>query len=280
MFLQATYNEFIKIAAKPRSYLGIAAITLLVGVILFAMKVDGLSYISFVTAGLEQNLLFEGNILNGSFMAFLVLQMLIIHIPLLVALVTGDLISGEAAMGSLRMLATRPISRSQILFSKFLAGGLYTLLILLWLAFMALGVSQLLFGPGDLMVLNSDGLIVFAQTDVLWRFLSGFGIAYLALLTIATLSITLSCFSDNSIGPIVATMAIIILFTIIGTLNVPIFDAIRPWLFTTHMAAWRSYFESPVDYTAIWQSAGILLLHILLLLGIALYRFNRKDILS
>lgn len=280
MFLQATYNEFIKIAAKPRSYLGIAAITLIVGVILFAMKVDGLSYISFVTAGLEQNLLFEGNILNGSFMAFLVLQMLIIHIPLLVALVTGDLISGEAAMGSLRMLATRPISRSQILFSKFLAGGLYTLLILLWLAFMALGVSQLLFGPGDLMVLNSDGLIVFAQTDVLWRFLSGFGIAYLALLTIATLSITLSCFSDNSIGPIVATMAIIILFTIIGTLNVPVFDAIRPWLFTTHMAAWRSYFESPVDYTAIWQSAGILLLHILLLLGIALYRFNRKDILS
>lgn len=280
MFLQATYNEFIKIAAKPRSYLGIAAITLLVGVILFAMKVDGLSYISFVTAGLEQNLLFEGNILNGSFMAFLVLQMLIIHIPLLVALVTGDLISGEAAMGSLRMLATRPISRSQILFSKFLAGGLYTLLILLWLAFMALGVSQLLFGPGDLMVLNSDGLIVFAQTDVLWRFLSGFGIAYLALLTIATLSITLSCFSDNSIGPIVATMAIIILFTIIGTLNVPVFDAIRPWLFTTHMAAWRSYFESPVDYTAIWQSAGILLLHILMLLGIALYRFNRKDILS
>ena len=280
MFLQATYNEFIKIAAKPRSYLGIAAITLLVGVILFAMKVDGLSYISFVTAGLEQNLLFEGNILNGSFMAFLVLQMLIIHIPLLVALVTGDLISGEAAMGSLRMLATRPISRSQILFSKFLAGGLYTLLILLWLAFMALGVSQLLFGPGDLMVLNSDGLIVFAQSDVLWRFLSGFGIAYLALLTIATLSITLSCFSDNSIGPIVATMAIIILFTIIGTLNVPVFDVIRPWLFTTHMAAWRSYFESPVDYTAIWQSAGILLLHILLLLGIALYRFNRKDILS
>lgn len=280
MFLQATYNEFIKIAAKPRSYLGIAAITLLVGVILFAMKVDGLSYISFVTAGLEQNLLFEGNILNGSFMAFLVLQMLIIHIPLLVALVTGDLISGEAAMGSLRMLATRPISRSQILFSKFLAGGLYTLLILLWLAFMALGVSQLLFGPGDLMVLNSDGLIVFAQSDVLWRFLSGFGIAYLALLTIATLSITLSCFSDNSIGPIVATMAIIILFTIIGTLNVPVFDAIRPWLFTTHMAAWRSYFESPVDYPAIWQSAGILLLHILLLLGIARYRFNRKDILS
>lgn len=280
MFLQAVYTEFIKIAAKPRSYLGLAAITVLVGVILFAMKIDGLTYISFITAGLEESLLFEGDILNGNLMAFIILQMLIIHIPLLVALVTGDLISGEAAMGSLRMLATRPVTRSQILMGKFTAGALYTLLIVLWLGLMALGASNLLFGPGDLMVLNSDGLVVLQQGDVLWRYLSGFGVAYLALLTIATLSITLSCFSDNSIGPIVTTMAVIILFTIIGTLDVPVFDAIRPYLFTTHMAAWRSFFEDPVPYDAIFESAIILLAHIGVFLSIALYHFNRKDILS
>jgi ABC-2 type transport system permease protein len=280
MFLQAVYTEFIKIAAKPRSYLGLAAITVLVGVILFAMKIDGLTYISFITAGLEESLLFEGDILNGNLMAFIILQMLIIHIPLLVALVTGDLISGEAAMGSLRMLATRPVTRSQILMGKFTAGALYTLLIVLWLGLMALGASNLLFGPGDLMVLNSDGLVVLQQGDVLWRYLSGFGVAYLALLTIATLSITLSCFSDNSIGPIVTTMAVIILFTIIGTLDVPVFDAIRPYLFTTHMASWRSFFEDPVPYDAIFESAIILLAHIGVFLSIALYHFNRKDILS
>ncbi len=280
MFGKAIYNEFIKIAAKPRSYLGLAAITVLVGVILFAMKIDGLTYISFITAGFEQSLLFEGDILNGNLMGFIVLQMLIIHVPLLIALVTGDLISGEAAMGSLRMLATRPLSRTQILLSKFVAGGLYTFLILLWLGVMALGVSNLMFGPGDLMVLNSDGLVVLSQDDVLWRFLSGFGIAYLSLLTIATLSITLSCFSDNSIGPIVATMAIIMLFTLIGTLDVPVFDNVRPFLFTTHMAAWRSFFEDPVDYDAIRNSAIILLAHIAVLLGVATYHFKRKDILS
>ncbi|MFN3529321.1 MAG: ABC transporter permease [Bacteroidia bacterium] len=280
MFIKSIYNEFIKIAAKPRSYLGLAAITVLVGVILFAMKVDGLSYISFITAGFEQSLQFEGNILNGNLMAFIILQMLIIHIPLLIALVTGDLISGEAAMGSLRMLATRPISRTAILLSKFVAGAVYTLLILIWLGIMALGVSNLLFGPGDLMVLNSDGLVVLQQHDLLWRFLSGFTIAYLALLTIASLSITLSCFSDNSIGPIVATMAVIILFTLIGTLDVPVFDGIRPYLFTTHMAAWRSFFEEPVPFEAIRKSVAILLIHISVLLGVALVKFNRKDILS
>jgi ABC-2 type transport system permease protein len=280
MFWKSTYNEFIKIAAKPRSYIGLAAISALVSVILFAMKVDGKTYISFITSSFEQTLTFEGDILNGDLIAFIILQMLIIHVPLLVALVTGDLVSGEAAMGSLRMLATKPISRSSLLMSKFLAGGAYTLVILLWLGFMALGVGHILFGSGDLMVLNSDGLVILQNADLAWRFMGGFGVAYLALLTIATLSITLSCFSDNSIGPIVTTMAIILFFTIIGTLDVPVFDNIRPFLFTSHMIAWRSFFEEPFPIETIQQSVIILVVHIVVLIGVALFKFNKKDILS
>ena len=76
MLLKSTYNEFIKIAAKPRSYLGLGAITILVGVILFALKADGNSFIQFVTASFEQTLSFEGKILNGNLVAFIILQML------------------------------------------------------------------------------------------------------------------------------------------------------------------------------------------------------------
>lgn len=280
MFWKSTYNEFIKIAAKPRSYIGLAAITALVGVILFAFKVNGQAYVSFITSSFEQTLSFQGNVLNGNLIAFIVLQTLIIHIPLLVALVTGDLISGEAAMGSLRILASKPISRSQLLLSKFVAGSAYTLIIVVWLYIMAIGVGKLLFGTGDLIVLNSDGLSVLQNADTAWRFFSGFGVAFLALVTVATLSITLSCFTDNSIGPIVATMAIIILFTIIGTMDVPVFDQVKPFLFTTHMAAWRSFFDDPLPKTDIIFSVVVLIVHMLGLLGIALYKFNRKDILS
>jgi ABC-2 type transport system permease protein len=278
IFLYSTYNELIKIALKPRSYLGLAAITGLVGIILFALKVDGMSMISFVTASFEQTLRFEGEVLNGNLVAFIILQMLIVHIPLLVALVTGDLISGEAAMGTLRMLVSRPISRSQLLLSKFLAGGIYTLLIVLWLGILAVVVGRFLFGPGDLMVLNSDGLIIIQEHDVAWRYLGGFCVAFLALLTISSLSICLSCFSDNSIGPIVSTMAIILLFTIIGTLDVPVFDPIRPFLFTTHMAAWRSFFDDPLPWEQIKQSIYILIAHNALFMGLALFTFHRKDI--
>ena len=280
MLLKNTYNEFIKILAKPRSYLGIGALTLLIGIILFAMKAEGSSFISFVTASFEQTLSFNGNILNGNLIAFIILQMLIVHIPLLVALVTGDLISGEAAMGTVRMLATKPISRTNIVLSKFIAGAVYTLILTIWLGFLALIVAKWIFGTGDLIVLNSDGLVILKSDDILWRYGLSFLVAFLALLTISTLSICLSAFAENSIGPIVSTMAIIILFTIIGSLDVSVFDNIKPYLFTTHMASWRSFFEDPVPWTRIKESIVILLVHNVILVSIAIYKFNKKDITS
>jgi len=280
MLLKNTYNEFVKILAKPRSYLGIGALTLLIAIILFAMKADGSSFISFVTASFEQTLSFNGNILNGNLIAFIILQMLIVHIPLLVALVTGDLISGEAAMGTVRMLATKPISRTNIVLSKFIAGAVYTLILTIWLGFLALIVAKWIFGTGDLIVLNSDGLVILKSDDILWRYGLSFLVAYLALLTISTLSICLSAFAENSIGPIVSTMAIIILFTIIGSLDVSVFDNIKPYLFTTHMASWRSFFEDPVPWGRIQESVIILMVHIVVLVSVAIFKFNKKDITS
>jgi ABC-2 type transport system permease protein len=280
MFLKSTYNELLKIAFKPRSYLGIGGITLIIGIILFAMRLDGMFYISFITGQFEQSLTFEGNILNGNLIGFIILQMLIVHVPLLIAFVTGDLISGESAMGTIRLLLTKPISRSRILLSKFFASCIYTFIIIIWLVIMAVVFGRLLFGNGDLIVLKSDGLIIFQQDDVAWRFFYGFLTAFLSLVMVATLSLTLSCFSDNSIGPIVATMGVILLFTVIGTLDVPLFDSVRPFLFTTHMAAWRYFFDDPLETSKIINSVVILVSHIVILLSVALFKFNKKDILS
>ena len=280
MLFKNTYNEFIKIVSKPRSYLGLGALTILIGIIIFAMKADGESMVSFVTASFEQTLSFNGKLVNGNLIAFIILQMLVVHIPLLIALVTGDLISGEAAMGTIRMLASKPISRTQIVLSKFIAGAIYTLVITLWLGFLSVFVSHLVFGSGDLMVLNSDGLVILPEADILWRFGLAFCVAYLSLLTVATLSICLSAFAENSIGPIVSTMAIIIVLTIIGSLDVSVFDSVKPYLFTTHMASWRSFFEQPVPFDEIMNSIVILLTHIVVLVGITLIKFNKKDITS
>ncbi|MBL7923824.1 MAG: ABC transporter permease subunit [Bacteroidia bacterium] len=275
-----TLAELLKIAAKPRSYIGLAAITIIVSLIHFAMYLDGLNYISFITGPVQTAFSLEGRILNGNLVCFIILQTLIIQIPLLVALVTGDLISGEAAMGTIRLVATRPLSRSTLLMAKFLAGALYVLLLLLWLGLLSLGLGLLLFGPGDLIVLKSEEITILQSEDTLWRFMAALGIAFLSLLVVATFSLLLSCLADNSIGPIISTMAVIILFTIIGTMDIPVFDKIKPFLFTTHMVVWRSMFDRPLPMNQILSSAGILLLHVVFFLSLSVYLFRKKDILS
>lgn len=275
-----TLAELLKIAAKPRSYIGMIAITVIVGLIHFAMYLDGMNYISFITGPVQTSFTLEGKILNGNLVCFIILQTLIIQIPLLVALVTGDLISGESAMGTIRLVATRPVSRIQLLMAKFTAGSLYVLLLLVWLGILSLGLGLLFFGPGDLIVLKSEEISILQSHDTLWRFMGALGIAFLSLMVVATFSLLLSCFADNSIGPIISTMSVIILFTIIGTMDIPFFDHIKPFLFTTHMVVWRNMFDQALDVQQLQTSLAVLIGHVMLFLGVSMYVFRKKDILS
>lgn len=275
-----TQTELVKIFAKPRSYIGFVAIAIIVSLIHVAMYVDGLNYISFITGPLESAFNIEGKILNGNLVCFIILQTLIIQIPLLVALVTGDLISGEAAMGTIRLLMTRPLSRTSVLFSKFFAGAVYVFILLVWLGLVSLGIGLLIFGPGDLIVLKSETITIIPADDTLWRFFAGLGIAFISLLVVASFSLLLSCYSENSIGPIISTMAVIILFTIVGSMDIPLFEKIKPFLFTTHMVIWRNMFDQELDYNLICNSMLMLVGHIALFLFFAWYSFRKKDILS
>lgn len=277
---QLIYVELIKIFTKPRSYIGFLAITAVILLIQFAIFIDGRNYLDFMLQTMQQSFDISGNILNGNLVCFIILQTLIMQMPLMVALVTGDLISGEAASGTIRLLVTRPFSRAEILLAKYTAGAIYTTALVVWLGILALGVSRLIFGHGDIIVLKTDSLTIIRDADLLWRFFAAFFIAVLSLMLVATFSLMLSCFTDNSIGPIITSMSVIIVFTIIGTIEVPIFDYIKPALFTTHMVIWRNMFDDPLPLTQIATSLSVIVLHIAAFLAISFYYFTRKDILS
>lgn len=279
-FVRILKNELIKTIKKPRSFIGFGVVAFICLLLQAAFYNDGKEILSFVTGQLENSLTIEGQVLNGNLICFILLQTLIIQMPLLVALVTGDLVSGEIANGTMRFLLTRPASRSKILLAKWLAGVFYTLLLLAFLGVLALFVSRAIFGADDLIHINSEVLTVIQADDMNWRFVGAFGIAFLSLTVVATLAHFLSTVMDNSITPIVSTMAIIIIFTIIGMFDLPSFDILQPFLFTTHMISWKDMFEDPIPKADIINSCVILFAHIILLLGASLYIFNKKDINS
>jgi ABC-2 type transport system permease protein len=213
--------------------------------------------------------------------------------PLLVALIAGDAIAGEANMGTLRLSLTRPVSRTQYMLGKFLASLVYTIALLLFLAILALFGSMLLFGTNDLIIFRSSSIHQMTSDDVFWRYIAAFAYATLALTTVSSLALLLSVFAENAIGPIIATMSIVIVFTILSEMNIPFYDkTIKPYLFTTHMVAWKGFFYvksndegatikgSIENLPAIFKSFSVLVAYIFVFTGTAIWIFRKKDILS
>jgi ABC-2 type transport system permease protein len=166
------------------------------------------------------------------------------------------------------------------------------ILLLLWIALLSLFGSILLFGTDGMMNAKSYEVVLINENDLMWRYLLAFGFAALSLITVAALGFLLSVFADNSIGPIVATMSIVIVLTILSTMDIPFFQEIKHLFFTSHMIGWKGFFDMKVDVDgnalpgtianskAILKSAGILALHIVGFVAVAIGIFKKKDILS
>ena len=290
--------ELFKISKRPRTYISFAAIMAIVLIFQFAFRADGENYMNLMLQGINDNFqLNKERAMNGYFMCYIILNTLLVQVPILVALIAGDAFSGEANMGTLRLLLSKPISRHELLLAKFLASVMYTIILLVWMAFLSLGISLIIFGSGDMLIFRVAGdvsqIMQISSDDITWRYLAAFAYASVALTVIASLAIFFSLFAENSIGPIITTICIVLVFTIVSNMNIPIIDTyVKPFLFTSYLVGWKGFFYiatteeglpikgSIEDIASIQKSLGILIAHIGVLYLLTAYTFKRKDILS
>lgn len=270
--------ELEKIFRKWRTYIGLAAIIVLVALIQTVMFIQGDQYGNMMLQSLRQTFSIDAKLINGYLLAFLVKGLTYVHIPFLVTLVSGDILAGEATGGTIRVLLTKPLTRSKILLAKYITTEIYTLLVVATLALMSYAVSVWLFGPGQLVVINSDGVVVLAKNDVAWRFIYSYLYIFLGLSTVSTLAFFFSSLVENALGPIISTMAVIIVFTALSFLDVSSIRTLKQFFFTTHIAGWRLFFDDPIQWDSIYKSGSILLGHCLGLFGITWFMFTRKDV--
>jgi ABC-2 type transport system permease protein len=274
-------NEIVKTYLKWRTYIGFIAIAVLVPIVQLAMLWEGGTGFRTLTRGLEQDFFLLGNLFNGYFVTQIIMNGLWVHIPFLISLVAGDQLAGEATAGTFRLMLIRPVSRSAILAAKYITTLLYSFSLVLFLAVLSIGLGLALFGGGDLLVpLPGRMLVVIAAADVPMRFLLAFALATWSMWCVASLAFLFSSFVENAIGPIIGTMAVIIVFLVISTLPIEAFSGVKPWLFTTYLTVWQQAFEQPVPWSGIMASVAKLGGFIVGFYAVTWYIFVRKDILS
>lgn len=273
------YLELQKIFKKWRTYIGFLAVFVMTAIVQLALYLTQENFVRATTRAFNDSFFLQGNFFNGYVVAYLILNAMFIHIPFLIVLVGGDLLAGEATAGTYRMVLTRPISRFNFVTAKFLAGFIYTFLFILFLISLSLFGSILFFGTGELVSFKSK-LIIFASNDVFWRLLAAYGYAILSMMTVMSISIFFSSMVSNAIGPIVSTMAVIIVFIILSTIPIELLQNLRPYFFTSHLSQWDEFFNDPINYSEIVNSALILFAHIIVFYALTTYLFIKKDILS
>jgi ABC-2 type transport system permease protein len=269
--------ELEKIFRRGRSYISFYAVFIIILLIMIGLKLEGQQLQDLITSSLRDSFYFQGNLINGYLITYTSLNTLWIHVPILIVIVTGDLVSGESGAGTFRILMTRPLKRHLLITAKFICGLTYATLLVLFLAVISLGIGLIMFGKGDLLVFI--GSVNILPVEVLtFRFLMSFAFGILSMWTVAALSFVFSVISDNSLAPILASMAIIIVCTIISNFDLEIFDSIKPILFTTYLNDWQSFFAYEIDYTRIIKASGILLTHVVFFYALSIWLFNSKDI--
>jgi len=277
--IRLTYYEMLKTFLKKRTYLGFAVIVAIVPIYVIAMKLEGGHFLRMATRTLQLDFIVTGNPFNGWFVAHMLMNSLWVQIPVLISFVAGDELAGEATAGTYRLILIRPVSRTRIFLAKYITTLIYTVLFVLFLGFVSAGLAVAVLGTGDLMILGRE-ILVLPQSEALWRFALAYCFAAWGMITVASLAFFFSSFVENAIGPIVGTMGVVIVFTLMTVLPVESFATIREYLFTDHMNIWQKAFDDPIPWHDILVGMVHLGVNSLAMVLAAWVIFTKKDILS
>ena len=273
------YNELIKALYKRRTYISFLLITLLIPVIVYAIDYGAISLQNKIYGQMQDSFIFIGSIVNGYLSTYLIIAILITHMPFLSTIIPSEIISGEYSKGTFRIYLTRPISRSSVFISKMLVVFLYTTVMMFYFFFYSLLVSYLILGGGELIVFHK-GILLLAEDDIIWRFFLSFIFSNLVMICVSSLCLLFSSFSKNSVTPIISTISIVFIGTAISFIPIDIFEMIDPYLFTGYIDIFLLAFYDPVPYDIYLDCFAVCLLWSILFISIAYYNFTYRDILE
>jgi ABC-2 type transport system permease protein len=266
--VRAVYRwELRKLLAQKRTFIGLVsafAVPLIFVVALLADSSGGPDELPFGSFVRETG--FAVPLVCLAFGAFWLL-------PLITALVAGDIVATEDQNGTLKTILTRSVERWHVFAGKVLAALTYTAAVLVIYVGVALVAGGLIWGFDPLTTLS--GTQVGAGRALV---LTGLGtLAYLLPMgAMASIGIMLSTLTRNSAAAVVGTLMVSILLQIVDAISA--LDALDPYLLTTQFNAWQGILREPTDWAPILRSLWVCALYAVPALGWALAKFLRRDV--
>lgn len=277
LFLQLR-NELWKLFGKPRTYIGFGALLLAQVIIVLVFRYSHASH--DMVRQLQTNGYDSGQYITSLTVATVMLfPIAYVLLPLYVSLIGGDLVAKEAEDGTLRMILSRPISRFRLLFVKWLAGVVFSILLVLMLGGIGVGFASCYFPWGGLFVyIPGEMFSVLGTADGIWHYIGAHVFLAVKSVTVLSLAFMFSCFNMK---PAAATiLALSVTFVSFVLMQIPFFKELQPWFFTYYLNIWQNLLLQPVPWWKVGQSLCVLAGFNLTFLIIGFTAFHVRDIKS
>jgi ABC-2 type transport system permease protein len=259
--------ELRKLVSQIRTYLGLGLLILL-------------TLVFVVFESLHHGANRGGNIfateITQSGLATPVLMLLFMSgffLPLVAALVSGDIFANEDGNGTLKTILTRSVDRGQVFAAKTLAAMSYAA----FAVFLSAGVASVagIASWGFHPVRTFSGTVVSAQEALLLVFAAN-AVYLIPLFALVGIGVLLSTATRNSAAAVVATIGIVILLFIVA--EIPGLEGIRPYLLTEQFQNWQGLLRTPTDWAPIAHSAWVCALYGIPALFAAYLVLLRRDV--
>ena len=194
---------------------------------------------------------------------------------ILSAMFLGDTVASEASWGTMRYLLVAPVPRRRFLYVKVVVGILLTLAVLLTLVAASFIIGLIAFGTGTL-ASPLSGTLDAGESTVRLAVITGY--IAVTLLVPAGIAFLASVSTDVPLGAVGAAVVIVIFANILDAIDA--LGSLRELLPATYAGAWADALGPSI----VWNEMAVGLAYnvgvFVVLVGIAVLRFERKDILS
>jgi ABC-2 type transport system permease protein len=258
--------EVAKLLAQKRTYLGLGSAMLvpLIFVVVLLIQKGGPNDVPL------------GRYIRDTGLAtpFVVLFFMSIWgLPLITALVAGDIVASESHNGTLKTILTRSRERGEVFAGKVLASFSYTLAIVFAMGAVGVVAGSLAWGFHPMTSLSGSKV---SAGHGLALLVASLALYVLPLAGVAAFGLLLSTVTRNSAASVVGTLMWALLMQLLGVL--PGTESIRPYLLGTQFEAWHGFLRVPADWAPVIRAVWVCAIYIALPLTGAYLVFLRRDV--
>lgn len=269
-------SEFYKLFKQGKTYYALAALFLIESVVLISAYFQGATIIDILLDNLKQSFYFEGSLLNGNLLVYLILNSLWFNLPLILMIIVSGMLTSEYKDRTVQAVMLQPVSKWKFMLSKYIVAIIFTLIVVVLVALSSFLLSYGIFGKGDLIV-YLNALNFFEQEDAFKRLIWAFFSGAFSMVFFSVASLTLAVFFKET----TKTWIVAALFLILSNILLKVdfgYSFLNSVLFVKLNDTWQYFFYHVIDWKLIGQNTLMLTIYIGAFIGLGVYVFDKKDI--